>query len=282
MAPQDNVTRASHHTKLWFCGAANFVASIEQLLASLPAPPRRVLLSGGSAGGQGAYFHADRLQAMMPHAVVKTNPQYGWFEPQTDRYPDWIRHRHTDPSIAYPSSNSPYDVPAWMYNNISLMLPEACVSALPKGTSVMRCTSLPIVAASIRVPLFISTNLFDAWTTDEMQLVPEGKLGPTASSDPKLRYLLTVTAPAMGGSVLNVSTMPGDRGAFVPACLEHQMDWADDGSPSQHSPLLDGCSHAQAVAAWFFHTRACARVLISNDTSVPTLAALKCNRGRFK
>jgi len=280
----DGLQQAEEGKKpLWFCGASNFIAAIEHWVSLLPAPPQRVLLSGGSAGGQGAYFHADRLQTMLAtyKTRVKANPQYGWFEPNTDRYPDWLHHRHTDPTIAYPSSKSPYPVPKWMFNGVSVMLPPRCVAALPAGTDPMRCTSLPVVAQTVSVPLFVSTNLFDAWTTDEMQLVPDGKLGPT-TADPKLRYLVTVTAAAIGGSVANVSKLPGDRGAFVPGCLAHQMDWSDAGTASQHSPRLGGCTHAEAVASWFFGTAACPRILIQNDTSVAALSALQCNEGRFR
>ena len=270
---------------LWVCGANNFIAAVEQWLASLPAPQQRVLLSGGSAGGQGAYFHADRLQAMLPNTVVKANPQYGWFEPLTDRYPDWMRGRHTDPSVPYPSSASPIAVPAWTLHNISLMLPTRCLASLPSGTDPMRCSSTPIVAQSVAVPLFISTNLFDAWTTDVQEQVPQGKLGPTIKADPKLRYLLTVTAPAIAGTVANASTSGVyDRGAFVPACLEHPMDWSDAGSASQHSPKLGGCTHAEAVASWYFGTSACERRLITDveKLTVAKMAVMRCNWGRFK
>ena len=57
----------------------------------LSKDPQTVLITGGSAGGQGAFFHADRLASLLPNTTVKANPQYGWFEPQTDMYPDWIK-----------------------------------------------------------------------------------------------------------------------------------------------------------------------------------------------
>merc|ERR1719469_1841574 len=41
---------------LFFAGALNFDAAIKHWRDGLNQPPRRVLLSGGSAGGQGAYF----------------------------------------------------------------------------------------------------------------------------------------------------------------------------------------------------------------------------------
>ena len=61
------------------------------------------------------------------------------------------------------------------------------------------------------------------------------------------------------------------------------MDWSDSGaSSSQHSPTLGGCTHAQAVASWFFGTAACPRILIERDWRVSNLAAYGCNAGRFR
>jgi hypothetical protein len=40
-----------------------------------------LLISGGSAGGQGAYYHADWLTEKFPTARVISAPEYGWFSP---------------------------------------------------------------------------------------------------------------------------------------------------------------------------------------------------------
>ena len=258
---------------LWFAGANNARAAVADWLAALPAPPARVLVSGGSAGGQGAFFHADAIAAMLPRgAVVKANPQYGWFEPPNDRYPDWLAGVATDPTIPYTSSKSPYPVPAWMLGGgVRLALPRACVAET--SASPEACTSTPRVAPSVSVPLFISTNVFDAWTTDVMEQCPTS--ATLAPGDPRLEYLLAVTAPAMRDSVRNATAAGNERGAFAPACLSHPMAWAD-------SEKLGGCTHAQAVASWFFGTAECERVLIDSRATAEELAAMSCNGGRFE
>ena len=260
---------------LWFAGANNARAAVADWLAALPAPPARVLVSGGSAGGQGAFFHADAIAEMLPAgAVVKANPQYGWFEPPNDRYPDWLAGSATDPTIPYPSSKSPFPVPAWMLGDggVKLSLPRACVDAAQES-SPWACTSTPRVAPSVRVPLFISTNVFDAWTTDVMEQCPTSD--KLASGDPRLEYLLTVTAPAMRDSARNATAGGNERGVFAPACLSHPMAWAD-------SEELGGCTHAQAVASWFFGTDECERILIDYRATAEELAAMSCNAGRFE
>ena len=62
---------------------------------------------------------------------------------------------------------------------------------------------------------------------------------------------------------------------FAPACLSHPMAWAD-------SEELGGCTHAQAVASWFFGTDECERILIDYRATAEELAAMSCNAGRFE
>eukprot|EP00928_Gymnodinium_smaydae_P075915 TRINITY_DN58938_c0_g1_i1.p1 TRINITY_DN58938_c0_g1~~TRINITY_DN58938_c0_g1_i1.p1 ORF type:complete len:457 (+),score=61.03 TRINITY_DN58938_c0_g1_i1:57-1373(+) len=266
---------------LFFAGALIFDATVKRWRSSLNGPPRRVLLSGGSAGGQGAFFLADRLRSLLNDAetIVKVNPQYGWFAPQTDTYPDWKKGRHTDPSVPYPSSASPYDVPAWCYN-ISLALPERCLEAARKrGVDPLRCTNLPTVAMTVGIPLFISTNVFDGWLTADMQYVPEDDKIRNGTDD-RLTYLVSITAPAQRESVrlaVAAASAPGDRAAFVPACTGHPMYWSGQDAPRLGSR---SCTHADAVATWFFEDTgpdACEAVLIDERSNFDELASMKCN-----
>jgi len=275
--------RSSTMRPLWFAGTTNFLTAVKHWRASLDAPLRRVLISGGSAGGQGAYVQADRLAALLGADVeVKADPQYGWFAPPTDAYADWVSGRHTDPSVPYPSPASLWPVPNWMYN-ITLALPAACLASLPQGTSHLACTSTPVIALTVGVPLFVSNNVFDDYVVSVMEGVPGGKLGPTAHEDPKLAYLLEVTGPAMKGTMANAtSELPSSlqrakRGAFVPACVQHGMAWA-----GESAPRVGNCTHAEAVASWFFGSGECKRFLIDERTHPTELSKLPCNAGKFK
>ena len=48
-----------------------------------------LLLSGGSVGGQGAYYHADWLAEKFPTARVLSAPEYGWFGEPFSTFDDW-------------------------------------------------------------------------------------------------------------------------------------------------------------------------------------------------
>jgi|EP01047_Picozoa_sp_COSAG01_P019019 hypothetical protein len=65
-----------------FDGHANFVAIIEELIRSRGlGDAKRVLLTGDSAGGIGAFLNIDWLAARLPGADVKGAPIAGWFFP---------------------------------------------------------------------------------------------------------------------------------------------------------------------------------------------------------
>lgn len=278
----DEGRQSSYLAPLTFAGHRNFEAAIHFWRESLPAPPRTVLLTGGSAGGQGAFFHADRLVELLPETTVKANPQYGWFGATTDTYPDWLRGVHTRPSLPYPSSASPIAIPAWMYN-ITVFLPPRCLAALAphERETPLLCATPPRVALSVAAPLFVSTNLFDGWFAYEMEMLPEGKLGPTADTDPKLRYLLTVTAPDMRNSVYRATAARPQLpfAAFVPACVDHPMTWRGPSAPRLGA---SNCTHGAAVASWFFGRGDCERYLIDQEDRPHVLAAMPCNSGVFR
>lgn len=269
----------THLQPLFFAGHNNFVAAITYWLSSLIVKPRSVLLTGASAGGQGAFHHADLLADMLPGVAVKANPQYGWFGAPTDTFPDWERGATTQGSKPYPSSGSPVAAPPWMYN-ISTFFPTHCLETLNMGESPYLCTSTPRVALTVRAPLFVSTNLFDGFLTSVMEKVPSGELGPTVAIDSKLRYLMKVTAPSMRDSVRNATSLQlhASNGAFVPACIAHSMEWSGEFAPILGVRM---CTHSAAVASWFFGRNDCERYLIAGEETPALLAKISCNRGKF-
>jgi hypothetical protein len=76
-----------------------------------------ILISGGSAGGQGAYYHADWLAGKYPQAHVLSAPEYGWFGEPFSSFADWTHGRATDPAVPYPSPASNASAPAWVSLN---------------------------------------------------------------------------------------------------------------------------------------------------------------------
>jgi len=290
-------------SSLWFGGANNFQAAMNLTLWQMAGRLRSVIVTGGSAGGQGAYFlsdlMADRLHALGSPAAVRANPQYGVFT-QTTAYRDWRQGRATAPLQPYPSSGNPTGVPPWI-SNISKRLPTRCLHTLTREERAgpfgdMLCGLTSRVAQSMAVPVFMSLNLFDAWLTgvEEKCCGPFGgvrKVGP--ASDPHFQYLVKVVAPAVRTAVHNAtagnSANPGAaqrNAAFVPPCIDHGMEWNE-----ATAPVLGGCTHAQAVGAWFFGqlnggadwegrpVPTCDAVLISVASTLDELAAFECNKG---
>ena len=56
------------------------------------------------------------------------------------------------------------------------------------------------------------------------------------------------------GSVMRASikahVKPGD-GVFVTSCVQHEMAWTSaDSAHGPFGPMIGGCTHAEAVAAW--------------------------------
>ena len=87
-----------------------------------------VVISGGSAGGQGAYYHSDWLSAKYSNMTVISVPEYGWFGEPFDSYADWVKGKHTDPSIPYPSPASNASAPAWVRNVKPYIFPACAAS----------------------------------------------------------------------------------------------------------------------------------------------------------
>ena len=62
--------------------------------------------------------------------------------------------------------------------NISLYFPTNCIYSLQPGETARACSSSPRLAATVSVPLFISTNLVDGWLATARQGVPGLLAGP--------------------------------------------------------------------------------------------------------
>jgi hypothetical protein len=78
-----NISSTKKGSELFFSGHNAIEATVNMSLFPLISTNgiRSVILSGGSAGGQVAYFHtnylSDLFRALSPTTTVKSNPQYG-------------------------------------------------------------------------------------------------------------------------------------------------------------------------------------------------------------
>jgi hypothetical protein len=164
-------------------------------------------------------------------------------------------------------------VPPWLAH-VATFIPSRCFASLTPAeqqNQPLLCAFTPRAALTIEAPLFISTNLFDAWLVgvEEECCGPFGgasKVGPDAASDPHFKYLMEVTAPSVtatvhaatsntSSAVTHTHALSGGRGrgAFVPACIDHPMAWYGKKAPAlSHNESEATCNQAEAVASWFF------------------------------
>ena len=78
----NNTSPSASSWELYFDGHANFAAIIAELKQQHGlAAAKKVLLTGGSAGGIGTFKNVDFLATLLPGAVVKGAPEAGWFFP---------------------------------------------------------------------------------------------------------------------------------------------------------------------------------------------------------
>ena len=74
------LTGVGEYLPLYFRGARNLQATLAYLTAYAGlGNATHVLLSGDSAGGLATYWHADFLDAALPHAKVAAAPDSGFF-----------------------------------------------------------------------------------------------------------------------------------------------------------------------------------------------------------
>ena len=125
-----------------------------------------MILSGTSAGGRGAYLHADWLQEQLPDAKVYAAPGAGLFFPNATDFDTW-KAAGADPSAelgllknpGYWSDLSKGHLEEGPYKSYK---PKACEDAHPPGTPLNPlCSVVGFYAPYIGVPLFPIEGQFD-------------------------------------------------------------------------------------------------------------------------
>ena len=132
----NNTSPSASSWELYFDGHANFAAIIAELKQQHGlAAAKKVLLTGGSAGGIGTFKNVDFLATLLPGAVVKGAPEAGWFFPAalpTDlpniyRPSDWAHFAngtHGNPSSVNNSQAAFVQGELWQSQGL---YPPACV-----------------------------------------------------------------------------------------------------------------------------------------------------------
>lgn len=183
---------------LWFRGHANFRAAVHYLLTTAGmGAATEVALTGGSAGGLAAFYHADELAALVPGAAVWAVPDSGFFYTNDPGHPEWAASLRGMVAMA----------------NATGGLDASCVAH--KNTDPASCAFPEVGAAYVATPLFVLQGRYDPTLLD----ISNGQDSSNVTAVDVAGYeLLSV----LDGAVLNRP----QNAAFVTACAEHCGQWA--------------------------------------------------------
>ena len=116
------------------------------------------MVSGASAGGIGAFAHADYVRALpaLQGADVRAAPYCGWFFPDVASWPAWQKNRTagTDWERASGLNKIWSDAGGECYADAS------CRDAMPAGEA-FKCNTIDVLYGHIETPLFVSENQYD-------------------------------------------------------------------------------------------------------------------------
>jgi hypothetical protein len=221
------------HLELPFCtrfdGHLNFQRVIADLKTKGLGNATDVLLSGNSAGGYGAFIHADYLASQLPSATVKAAPQAGWFSPEDPAA--------TPKGAGFPLNFTAKEVTHQTASNIMgsaarLQLyqgytPPACLAAYPKATAALYCGSVHNLYPHITIPVLVIENQYDTAQiyTDGAQCPkhPQGK--EVAEVADFISYYGALMRKSIGEQIRahGQTKAKGKDGAFLPSCLSHEV-----------------------------------------------------------
>ena len=141
------------------CGHFNAAAALATLMANSALPEAaRVIVSGGSAGGIGAFRHADYIRSLpqLRSADVRAVPLAGWFFPNVTNFTAW----EEDPTAGTPYHTLERMRAIWTDDGKGkLFFDESCTAA-HKGEEYL-CGTMDLMYQYIDTPLFAVENQFD-------------------------------------------------------------------------------------------------------------------------
>jgi hypothetical protein len=205
----------------WFQGHS----IIEQLLQedTLPFPKaEQVLLTGCSAGGIGSFHHADWLTEILPHAVVKTNPEAGWFTPAFDRFPYFAAGVPDPDPMHLTDTTGTWLSTIRVYNSTAV---QACY-ANPEVNDLL-CGSVPYFYPYIKSPILVSENTADEYQVHHAAMMPSTPsflLNRTEKA--YILYFAEQMRASLTSEIVKGSKAHQD-GVFAPACFKHCFDWTE-------------------------------------------------------
>lgn len=214
--------RGTGNATMWgwyFQGHLNFAAIVDALGAKGLSSATQVLLSGGSAGGVGAFHNLDWLAARLgPKVVVKGAPVAGWFFPGA-LPADFPRNTYQPPP-SYACFNAGRPAPPECDANLTNATepfptykhPDCVAAQAPWDEE--KCATVHVLYPFIKQPLYVIENQYD---TNQIYVQKECAKGDGAEQ----RAYIAMYGQAMRNSTQQVLDSAKHDGIFLPSCLQH-------------------------------------------------------------
>jgi hypothetical protein len=260
-----NLNTTAESFGLYFQGHLNLARMLERLHSHHGlGDGARMLLTGQSAGGIGAFknadFVSDKLERLgLSNTTLKAAPNAGWFWPGDPRalpagvgmpivFENWT---------ATPLSPTNWSAPtALMVKLWGAFLPPACTSAMAsKGLDPTFCNSVHNVYTHTKVPVLTIENQFDSYQLSHSMGVPSDP--KSAEQKAQVDAYTAYYGGLMRDSTAQVARKEGD-GLFLPSCLTHVVS---------ASATVHGYTYLQHVSDWFFGRGEIPNMLIDPCTS---------------
>jgi len=226
---------------LYFAGALNFEASVNELLASHGlAEAERVILSGGSAGGIGVHNNVDWLQARIPQVQVSAMPMAGhFFPPQIELSEEWVLYKaHLLRDIDINDFFS--SIATTLYHS----RPSPTCANHTGPEQAYRCFDASFNYDHVSVPMLVVENMYDRLMIEGVMLCLGCQLWPLGTG--KL-YMAHFGANMRAGLREPPKFSSRRHSAYVPSCYMHTESLClRTAVPIGEQQLAD------VARAWFF------------------------------
>jgi len=254
---------------LYFSGHLNFEFIVEHIISNISAArqAKRILLTGGSAGGAGTITNCDFLQDKVTSlglsAQVSCAPVGGWFFPgftedqeDTELTPSTWENWSVGVSggLVAPDSPNPH---------LTYLHPD-CAKAHGK-VDAWKCASVSVQYPYTKVSMYIVENQYDTNQISAQLGLPLDEYGELHSQE-----YIGYFGRAMRNSTQQVVAKPGD-GLFLPSCADHVGNL----QIGIGHTTLQGYNSSQGLGDWFFGRNEVPAILIDDCTM--TGPGLPCN-----
>jgi len=228
------------------------------------AGAKQLLLSGGSAGGFGAFHLADyvgeRSRALgVPLTRYKVSPQAGYF---------FAKDVCLFETFAL-GSKVPFDLFATAYVSLiqNAYIPPACAAAL--GDKLKhRCWDVNVLQNYITTPLFVAQNLADSNQINDELFCPGSVCNNHYKENSTAAKYMQDFVNKSTVSLTNHIKLHPKNGLFAPSCFKHTEDLCMTIGPQIH-----GVSYGQSLGSWYFEDNKYPTVLMDHCTT-----SAVCNR----